>query len=598
MKPSSGRRAAVVSLALALAAAAIAAPAASAQECAAPMPISQVHAGMSAKGWTVARGSEPEPFRVDVLGIVADGVGPGRDMIVVKTESGAIDAARGIWAGMSGSPVYDDATGELIGVVAYGLSFGPSKIGGLTPAADLVDVLDYSRAARAAAGAAASVPQAVPLPPRLVRRIAAAIGARAADVGDTLVRLKLPLSASGISYRGMARLSRFLEKRKLPFVPYAGSSASATPVAPSEALEPGDNFAAALSYGDVTLAAVGTTSYVCAGEALAFGHPFLFGGRTTMGANAADAIAIVDDPVFGPYKLASLAATLGTVDQDRLAAIRAVLGDPPPTAPVRSWVRSLDSGAFRTGETEIVFPSFVPFIAFLHLFSNIDTTFDQVGPGTGHVWWSVDGARRDGSAWRLVRLNQYVSDYDISIASAEELLSKLELLASNPLEKVRITGVRAGARVEETVRKYVISRVLVAVGRGRYRERNVVRARPGSLLRVRVVLVASDGAPTRRVEMKLRVPRRVREGLLLEIAGAPEGPPPICFPTEPCEGGIAVETFDELLRVLQGQRRNTDLLARLVSFDEQSETERAVRWRRVGLDRYVSGSRFVFVLLE
>ncbi|MGH8480166.1 MAG: hypothetical protein ACREXK_11465 [Gammaproteobacteria bacterium] len=55
--------------------------------------------------------------------------------------------------------------------------------------------------------------------------------------------------------------------------------ASATLGPPSARFAPGDAIGAALSFGDLTVAATGATTYVCGGQAVAFGHPFLSPAR-------------------------------------------------------------------------------------------------------------------------------------------------------------------------------------------------------------------------------------------------------------------------------------------------------------------------------
>ena len=65
---------------------------------------------------------------------------------------------------------------------------------------------------------------------------------------------------------------------------------------------PGDAIGAALSFGDFTVPATGTTTYVCGGKAVAFGHPFLFTGPTVIGATRARVLRIVAYPTFGPIK--------------------------------------------------------------------------------------------------------------------------------------------------------------------------------------------------------------------------------------------------------------------------------------------------------
>src|SRR5262245_49194838 len=64
-------------------------------------------------GLTVTQGTDPSTFTGTIIGVLHDGIEPGVDMVMAKLSSPEI-ADNGIWAGMSGSPVYDDATGELI----------------------------------------------------------------------------------------------------------------------------------------------------------------------------------------------------------------------------------------------------------------------------------------------------------------------------------------------------------------------------------------------------------------------------------------------------------------------------------------------------
>ena len=81
-----------------------------------------------------------------------------------------------------------------------------------------------------------------------------------------------------------------------------GASATVPLGPPSARLAPGDAIGAALSFGDFTVAATGTTAYFCGGKAVDFGHPFLFTGPTVIGATRARVLRIVADPTFGPFK--------------------------------------------------------------------------------------------------------------------------------------------------------------------------------------------------------------------------------------------------------------------------------------------------------
>ena len=69
------------------------------------MPLSDVREGMNGIAKTVFRGTQPEAFNVEILGIVPDGIGPRQDLIVGRISGGGADRTA-VFAGMSGSPVY------------------------------------------------------------------------------------------------------------------------------------------------------------------------------------------------------------------------------------------------------------------------------------------------------------------------------------------------------------------------------------------------------------------------------------------------------------------------------------------------------------
>ena len=586
--------------AAAVAAATLAGPAGATIECAPIMPTAQVAKGMLGTGWTVERGRDPQPFSVQVLGVLPNEIGPGRDMIVVEASGPMIDRANGIWYGMSGSPIY--VNGQLIGALSYGFS-ATSRVAGLTPAQDMAKILSYpTRPPDADGNVTPPSPPTITLPASMRREIANATGTAAADVPERMVQLKVPLSVSGLNGRAMREVRKFVSRTKLPLIPHSGASASAAPTVSATPLRPGDNFAAVNSYGDVTIAGVGTTSYTCNGRALAFGHPFFFSGATLTGANHADALAIVTDPVWGPFKLAGIQETVGEVDQDRTAGLRATLGTAPETTPIRSSVAVPDLNAQRNGETDVVLPDLTPFVAYLHLLSNIDSTFDAIGEGSSKLSWTITGTRAGGGPWRLSRSNLYASPFDIAFESSEEVASELDILAGNPFEEVRVTGVDVNATVEEKVKLYRIAKVLVATGKkGTLREREMVRVRPGTLVRIRVVLKPYEKGSDRTFNMSFRV-RGFPMGMIEITGGSPGGYP--CFEGDlmpgdmpedeeggDCDSSVPVKSFDALLTFLEKAPKNNVLVTRF----RAGERMRLKRERKIPLDAVVRGWRSVFL---
>ena len=408
-----------------------------------------------------------------------------------------------------------------------------------------------------ALGAVPRMPARIHLPRAIVRSVAAKIHAAVPTVGGSLVRMKLPATISGVAPEHYGRMKKLLKRYKpsLRFVP--GAAASFGLGGTVDDLVPGGNFSAALSYGDITVAGVGTTSYVCDGQALAFGHPMTFGGRTELGAGSADSLTIVPDPL-GPFKLANVGSPLGTLDQDRLAGVRAVDGE-PPTIPVTTAMTSLDSGRSHVGETDVVLEDALPDLAFTHIFSNIDSVFDKIGSGSASYTWTIEGTREDGTPWELHRSNMYVSDFDLSSDSAFEIYDELIRIAEYPNEKVSFTSVQATVDLDETVRDYELLDVLFC-RHGSCRSVPSIRARPGQTLRFRATLRPSDGAPDQTVAFELTIPPSARSGATVSVGG---GTGCIFIFGECGFDAQEPETFDKLLSKLEHQKPNEVLAAQL-----------------------------------
>jgi len=109
---------------------------------AAQMSVDEIRPGMVGIGRTVFEGTRVEEFKVHVLGVLQNVVGPHRSLILARLEGGPL-ATTGVIAGMSGSPVYID--GKLIGAVSYALGAFPKEpIAGITPIAEMTDATSFN----------------------------------------------------------------------------------------------------------------------------------------------------------------------------------------------------------------------------------------------------------------------------------------------------------------------------------------------------------------------------------------------------------------------------------------------------------------------
>ena len=524
-------------------------------ECAELKPLSQVHKGDTGEGWTVERGTTPERFLFEVLGIVDDGIAPGRDLIIVEVSDAPgndmISRAGGIWAGMSGSPVY--LGGKLLGAVAYGFTFGPSPIGGVTPAVDMADVLGYST------GAAAQTRDRVAVPQSMRAEVAARAGTSEAQASQ-LERLRIPFAVSGLNARARDNLEKMLKERGInAIVTSTARSARSAGTVISGRPVPGGNFAGAASYGDVTLAGIGTATYVCGNKALAFGHPLAFMGSVAFGANNADAIAVIDDPTATPFKMANITGLFGKLDHDRLTAIRAKLNATPTLRAITSHVENVDTGFSRNGRSDATMNVFVPVVAPNHLLANADVVFDQIGPGTAMVTWTIKGKRANGNPWSLEYTNRYASSSDITFESVFQMADQLAVLESNPFEAIKFTSVDIDASYNDTFTRYDIESVKISKNGGLFRERSSLNVSPGDQLRARVSLRRYRSTVTT-VDLQVNVPNDATPGSfgLLAIFGGGD-----IF----ADPGGGVNSFPQLVAALENTPRNDDVIAQLLLDD-------------------------------
>src|SRR5688572_19937174 len=100
-------------------------------------PVDELKAGMVGIGRTVFEGDRLDEFKVHILGVLRNVIGPRRNLILAKLEGGPL-ADTGVIAGMSGSPVYID--GRLVGAVSYSLgAFSKEPIAGITPIGEMIE---------------------------------------------------------------------------------------------------------------------------------------------------------------------------------------------------------------------------------------------------------------------------------------------------------------------------------------------------------------------------------------------------------------------------------------------------------------------------
>ncbi len=580
-------------------------------DCPEVLPSAEVVAGDTGYGLTVSRGTTPEPFDVEVVGVLHDALAPGIPLIVVEVSSPELDRVGGIWGGMSGSPVYLD--GRLLGAVAYGFSWGPSSLGGVTPAEAMLRVPERP------ALPPPVMPAEVELPSEL-RALAIEEGVARTQAG-TMRPLEIPVRVSGPAG---AKLDRFVSsfEQRYPgtrVVRGAGGAGWEEDGAGIPTIVPGGNLAASLAIGDYTAIGIGTATYVCGDTVIGFGHPLLYDGATRLGMHGARVIRVVDDAVWGSYKLANPGPLVGTIDHDRLAAVAGRLGALPVSTAVTSAIVNLDDANTTTGRTDVIHPHELFWPILVHGWINYDLlVFDNpYVSGSSEVEWSIEGLREDGTPWQLIRSNRHADRHDLATASLVEMAMYAELLGSNPAEQVRVTSVDHQARAGTPYQALqILGRELKIEGPdGELLDaRHGIELVPGTTLKLVVPLREFRGE-VRTVDVELEVPAdAMGYGELVISGGASMGMDGFyeCFfdyfeeCAEPRAG-----TFEELLSHLAAQPRDDELIVSLLLYGEDFhyddeepfsegllfEEEHGVPTARttVQLDQVVTGSTYIEV---
>jgi hypothetical protein len=275
---------------------------------AASLPLSEVHAGQRGEVWTVFQGTKPEPFTVEVTGVVQNMLGPGKSIILCRLTDPRVQSM-GAVAGMSGSPLY--IGGRFAGALSYQMQqFETVHFAGFTPAADMAEVGDRVASVSAAAEAPGSTAPAV-----------------ASDDGQGFRAMRPVFTLGGVSPRTAAIMAPQFEALGLGIVSMGGSSSSSSEAGPVD-LKPGDAVSVALTTGDITIAGTGTVSRVDGSRVLAFGHPMLQLGDVQLPMCSADVVAILPSSQES-FKVANVGPVIGCISQDRLSAVSGVLGPGP-----------------------------------------------------------------------------------------------------------------------------------------------------------------------------------------------------------------------------------------------------------------------------
>ena len=526
------------------------------------LPLDEVRPGMVGVGRTVFEGSRIDEFKVTILGVLQNAIGPKQSLIMARLEGGPLEKT-GVIAGMSGSPVFVD--GKLVGAVSYSFPFAKETIGGITPIASMIEATrtDAPRAAsarfapplrgngsahpldREALVAALQRPLRAVWPDPASWRGEAFPGHLA---GSALSPLALPLVFTGFDPSAFEWARGVFAG--LGFTPVLGTSGTGLDLPPLPDLQAGSAIGISLVEGDLDLSVTGTVTDVDKDRVYAFGHPFYNLGPIQFPMKKAYVYSVFPS-LYSSFKISAARDPVGTLDQDRAAAVAGRLGPTPHMIPVQVKLATSRGQerrfSFRIVEDEL----FSPVLAYVSLLSVLQGNERAFGTSTVHV-----DARLTLPGGRQVRVDDLFAEGQPSVQASALVAAPLAYLLSNDFEPVRIERVDVDVSSYETIQSAALQRAWIE-------RTGPVRA--GSTLPLRVQLRTYRGDIVSET-IPVSIPPSSPPGnysLLIADAQALTA-----LEQREMRQPFIPKDLDQLIRAINGLRRNNHLYARLIRADE------------------------------
>ncbi len=393
--------------------------------------------GMKGYGLTVMRGQKIERFSVEVIGVLYNKF-PGQDLILMRC-SGLNLEHTGVIAGMSGSPVFvKDARGRdvLVGAVSYAFPFNKDPVAGVTPIKSMWPEL--SRPLRD-----------LPKPQRLVDmqrgEATTKVVAESRLQPSKMRPIALPLSVAGFHPSILSDVED--EFRKLGFGPVSASAGGAGGAGggvslKSEPFKPGSAISLSLVRGDMSMAGVGTVTWVHGDRFIAFGHPFRGLGQVHLPVGNAHIVHVTASQV-NSFKMGIPLSDLGILDQDRLPAVAGRIGPKAAMIPMKVRVISKAGGVDRKWNVEVVDqPKFFPLAVGMVLKNALKTSEPMIADAAMKMTLRFE---LDGGYAPLVLEDRIVSvSGSYGLIRAASLASRVaKVLVSNGFKRIRVNNISA-----------------------------------------------------------------------------------------------------------------------------------------------------------
>ena len=527
------------------------------------MSAADIKPGMVGVGRTVFDGTKVEEFKVHIIGVLSNVIGPRRNLILARLEGGPL-ANAGVIAGMSGSPVYID--GKLIGAVSYSLGqFSKEPIAGITPIAEMTDATTLG--GPRPPGTRVNVDGPV-TPDSLVAAFRKALdwnrpfadrpggtelsgastvgGVAGAELGTLLHPIATPLVMSGFDTDTSDLLASAF--RGQGFLPMGASGPHGAPgemAYHDGPLQPGDAVGVMMVTGDLQLGGTGTVTHVDGDHVYAFGHPLYDLGPIEFPMTRAYVYAVLPS-LYSSIKLTGTGDVVGTILQDRATAIAGRIGTPPHMLPINLTLEN-DRGPKREFHFDVVNDQlFTP----LMTFASLATTFNSYERQFGTATFTVKGKAVVKKHEAIEFENLFTGDQP-SIGAATYIVAPIVSLMSNEYEKVDLERLDLTITSSEEAKTATLERVWI----------DDPRPRPGHTVPLKVLLRTYRGEEYLRT-LPIDIPANasgtlsvmVSDGSRLSQIEQREARSPLQQP----------RSVSQMIRALNKARRNNTLYVKLL----------------------------------
>ena len=477
-------------------------------------PLEDLRPGMKGIARTVFSGSEPQEFGVEILGVLPGFPAPRQSAIIARL-SGANAEKTGVFAGMSGSPVFID--GKLVGALAFSFPFSKEPICGITPIKQMIDLFEN--------GAALPKPPMEPRPvsiaqlsgadwkPRLPApaissaNLIAPVSAGSPLLpllGQQMTPIATPVVFNGISQETLSLFAPQLIANGLLPVSGAGGSAAISSLAKAtdKTLTPGTSISVQLIRGDYSIAASGTVTYRDGDRIYAFGHPFLSLGVADMPMTESSVVTVIPN-VNSSFKLAIPGQMVGAISQDRSSGIYGKLGQEPKMIPVKINLRTSRERT-ETYSYEIANDSFLtPLLLNISIFNTITSSERALGESTITIKGTIAVKGHE-----TIQLDQRFSAMNSPVLAAGSVAAPISSLLTSGFQDVQIEGVTLD--ISSTDSKYAGTLERIAVDR--------TEVRRGEKIEVQA-FVRTEAGKQHVQRIPLVIPEDATPGQLLVFVG-------------------------------------------------------------------------------